>query len=324
MVIASTFMLIGCSNKEASGSEGVTDSTKNEDVKGSIGISFPEGDQPLVQSIIGFAKEKAEQEGYKIAFDDPKGDLNAQVSTIETWIESKQVDIVVGAVFEPEVVKTIAKKSLDADIPWITYADQIDEQTAFLSYDHEEGGYMLGEAAAEWINENLNGEAEIAILGFESGSWSRDRVVGMEKAIQEHAPNATIVAKQDALTASEAVEKTETILQGNPNLNVVLGITDDVSVGAFQALTNSGKEKDDPNIFVGGMEGTKRALELLQEGTMYRSIVALPISEIGRTMVELPINILEGNDYEEENYIEFVTLKPDQTDEINKFIEGWE
>ena len=115
-----------------------------------IGISFPHAGQPVVDIIMGYARKKAAVEGFKIIVDDPGDDLTKQVNTLDTWIDSHAVDAVVSAIpASPEVFGSAASRAVAAGIPWTSYAASVNGESAFLSWDHRQGGYELGTKAAE-------------------------------------------------------------------------------------------------------------------------------------------------------------------------------
>jgi ribose transport system substrate-binding protein len=260
-----------------------------------IAVSFPHADQPMVQAMFDGAKAEATKRGYTLTIDDPGDDLNKQMGTINTWIDAKSVGAIVSGILNsPDVFNQAAAKSVAAGIPWISYAATISNESAFVSWDHQKGGYMIGEEAANWINSALGGKAKVAIIGFEQGEWARLRRQGMEEALKKVAPGAVIVSQQDALDAATAASKVETILQANPDLNVVLCIMDTTGEGAYQAFLNTGHKADDPKVFIGGMDGSQRAEQLILEGGIYRGSAALKLNDIGKAVIDTPADILEG------------------------------
>ena len=110
------------------------------------------------------------------------------------------------------------------------------------------------------------------------------------------APNAEIVAKQDAIATTDGLSKTLTILQAHPDLNMVLGIEESASEGAYQAFLNRGHKKNDANVFVGGINGTQKALTLVRDGTMYRATAAFDQQLLGEAFVTLPEKLIGGEE----------------------------
>ena len=293
-----------------------------DDVK-RIGISFPHAGQPIVDRLITFAKVKGATMGFEIVVDDPGDDLTRQIGTLETWIDGQAVDVVVAVVpNSPEVFNAMAKRSREAGIPWITYAASISNESAFLTWRHEKGGYMLGEEASKWINARPGGEAKVAILGFEQGQWARDRRKGIETALAEHAPGAEIVAQQDALQPSVGASVTGTILQANPDLSVVLAIVPGGGEGAYQAFLNAGHAMDDPDVFVGDVDGSARSLTLISDGTIYRAASTLDLQAIGEAIPALAEDLIP-DDEAEDVIVPYVMIRSGESEKARPFIEQW-
>ena len=293
-----------------------------EDVK-RIGISFPHAGQPIVDRIIMFAKVKGADMGFEIVVDDPGDDLTRQIGTIETWIDGKVVDVVVAVVpNSPEVFNAMAKRSREAGIPWITYAASISNESAFLTWRHEKGGYMLGEEAAKWINARPGGKAKVAILGFEQGQWARNRRKGIETALADHAPGAEVVAQQDALQPSVGASVTGSILQAHPDLHAVLAIVPGGGEGAYQAFLNAGHPMDDPDVFIGDVDGSARSLTLISQGTMYRAASALNLQAIGEAIPALAEDLIP-DDEAEDIVIPYEMIRSGESEKAQPYIDQW-
>ena len=219
----------------------------------------------------------------------------------------------------PETIETEAAKARDAGIKWITYANQITNQDATLGFDHVAGGNEIGKAACDYAKTNLGGTAKVAILTYEPGAWAQKRREGIEQGLASCGATMNVVAKQDALSQTEGLNAMNTILQANPDVNIVLAVEETATEGAYQALTNAGKSETDPKLFLAGIDGTKHALELIQQGTFYRASAALSLTEVGKGMVLLPIQLANGQAGDYLVPLELVTK--DTPDLLAKYIQ---
>ena len=262
-----------------------------------IAISFPNSSTiGAVITSLEQAKVRGKELGFTVIVDDPGTDLNKQINTIKTWIQQK-VAVIVCVVLQPQVFVAIAKQAREAGIKWITYGEKIENQHATVGYAQYDNGRDLGEYAGKWVNENLDGKAKVAILGYEKGSWGQLRGNGIKEGLKAIAPNVEIVAEQDAINPTEGLNTTRTILQANPDINVILGVEDPATEGAYKAWIASGKDPKDPKAFIGGMDGTPPALKLLREGgTVYRASMAIPLKAVGDAIVETADRLLKGED----------------------------
>jgi ribose transport system substrate-binding protein len=260
--------------------------------KGTIALMFPNASQPIIVQELGFSYPEAKRRGYKFIVADPGNDLSKQVGTIETWIQEK-VDAIVSVAPEPETFEKVAAKARKAGIVWVTYAARLKNEDGVLTWPHFQQGYLIGQEAAKYVNAKLGGKAKVALLTFTPGQWARNRQAGMEAGLKKFAPGAQIVSKQDTLDAPKGLSIISTVLQAHPDLNVVLSVTDTGTEGAYQAFVNAGHAKNDPKVFLAGIDGTPRAFDLIKAGTMYRASAALKLSRIGKAVIDLPADILE-------------------------------
>jgi ribose transport system substrate-binding protein len=285
-----------------------------------IAISFPNASIiGAVVTEIEAAKSKGAAMGYKVVVDDPGTDLNKQINTIKTWTEQK-VAVIVCNTLQPAAFESVAKQARAAGVKWITYGQKIDNQDATVGYAQYNDARVLGEYAGSWITDKQGGRAKVVILGYEKGVWGQQRGSGIKDGVKAKAPNAEIVAEQDAISPTEGLNVTRTILQAHPDANVILGVEDPATEGAYKAWIAAGKDKADPNAFIGGMDGTAPALKLLREGgTVYRASMAIPLVAVGEAMVTTGDALLKGTNTGDHIVpLELVVEKSPKADEYLK------
>ncbi|MEI5682714.1 sugar ABC transporter substrate-binding protein [Mesorhizobium sp. CGMCC 1.15528] len=260
-----------------------------------IAISFPNSSTiGAVTTSLNQSRAKGAEMGYKVVVDDPGADMNKQINTLKTWIQQK-VPVIVCVTPQPAVFESIAKQAREAGIKWITYGETLKNQDATVGYAQYDDGRRLGEYAGQWIAEKLGGKAKVAILGYQKASWGQLRGKGIKDGLLAKVPDVEIVAEQDAINPSDGLNVTRAILQANPDVNVILGIEDPATEGAYKAWVASGKDKADPNGFIGGMDGTIPALTLLKDGgTVYRASMAIPLKGVGDAIVTTADRLLKG------------------------------
>lgn len=284
-----------------------------------IAISFPNGTkQDAVLKEFEVAEETAAELGYELIIDDPGNDQQRQINTIDTWIEQGVLAIIAQPI-AAETIEATAEKARDAGIFWITYANAIENQDATLGFDHIAGGNAIGAAACEFAAAELGGEATAALLTFEPGPWAQFRREGIEQGLASCDAEIEIVARQDALSQTEGLNAMSTILQANPDVNIVLAVAETATEGAYQAFVDAGHAPDDGTLFLAGIDGTARALELIQQGTFYRASAALSLTEVGRGMVLLPEALAAGETGDYLVPLELVTV--DTPELLEKYIE---
>ncbi|SHO65596.1 ribose transport system substrate-binding protein [Pseudoxanthobacter soli DSM 19599] len=260
-----------------------------------IAVSFPNASViGAVITSLDAAKEKGKEMGYDVIVDDPGTDLNKQINTIKTWIGQK-VDVIVVNTLQPAAFESVAKQAREAGVVWITYGQKIENQDATVGYAQYPDGRQLGEYAGQWVTDKLGGKAKAIILGYEKGIWGQQRGSGIKDGLLAKAPNVEIVAEQDAISPTEGLNVTRSLLQAHPDANVILGVEDPATEGAYKAWVAAGKDPADPTGFIGGMDGTVPALKLLKQGgTVYRASMAIPLVQVGYAIVETGDKLLKG------------------------------
>ena len=259
---------------------------------GTIAFSQPFTNSPTRTAIVGFSADRAEELGYELLLDEANADGARQAAAIETWIVS-EVDAIAVFTVPGGDTTALAAEALDKGIHWVNYGAPSDPQTSSVTFQNADGARRLAEAAAEWINER--GSAKVAILTFDPSPLAVERSDLYKSILAEMAPGAEIVAEQDGGVSIEGgLMATETILQQHPDLNVVLGILDDQTIGAHQAFTNAGIPSDSPDVFLGGMDSPEQALALVKECGMYRATAALDLAALGYAVVDALVAAIDG------------------------------
>jgi ribose transport system substrate-binding protein len=271
-------------NAQACGGEGTT-----------LAVSWPNFSvTPAVLTVLRRAKKTGEARGWEVILDDPKNNLNRQVSTIRTWIQG-DVDTIMTVTLATQVFQGLARQARAAGVKWINYGTPLPGADAYIGYRQRSDGLKLGRDAGRWITKRLGGRAKVALLTYEPGDWSRGRISGVVAGLRETAPRAQIVARQDALSEIDGLKATRTMLQANPDLSVILGVNDAGATGAYKAWIASGKSRSDPRGFIGGLDGDIQALKLIKQGnTVYRASVAIPLLAVGDAIVKVTRDLVCG------------------------------
>ena len=136
----------------------------------------------------------------------------------------------------------------------------------------------MGDAAAAYIRDNLDGKADVVLLTHDSLQFLAPRFVAMRDALRDM-PGVTIVADISPTTVNKegGYATMSFILLAHPDVDVVLG-ADTVVLGALAALRAAGKDR--PNQFLGGIDGEPEAIsEIKKGGGPYKMTRQLGISQ---------------------------------------------
>jgi ABC-type sugar transport system substrate-binding protein len=255
-----------------------------------IAFSFAYTDLPISGTLKDFARQKANELGVQFVTDNPRGNLQDHIASLESLIMRGVAGMTVQPI-EPDSYEELARRAREQGIVWVTYSLEMENQDAAILFPPEQSGEVLAEDAVRWINENLDGEAEVLILSYDTNPIGPLRTKALEELIPQET-NARIVAKQDAHDPTNGLRVTEDVLEANPNLNVVVGMNDDGALGALQAFRNAGKDPE--RTYIGGQDGSREALLAIRDGGHYKATSALSILEVANATIEVPKRIMDG------------------------------
>jgi ribose transport system substrate-binding protein len=159
-----------------------------------------------------------------------------------------------------------------------------------LSNDEYNYGYLEGVEAGKFIATKLGGKAEFALLAADCTPFVIPRTDGIRDGILAEAPDAVLVARQDAYQTDVGMTVTESILQAHPDLQVIGCLNDNGALGAYEAMAAAGKNPE--TTWIGGTDGVDQALKLIKEGGMYRASVSMAPYESGRSEMEILYNLV--------------------------------
>lgn len=283
-----------------------------------IGISWPFRSVAFFGAYQKCWQEEAEKAGVKILEPQAETEAPAQVEEINAWVERGVDAILIGPVDDASVAPAV-KRANDAKIPVITYRSPLEGIAGGMYYDDEAGGYAVGEAAAKWINEKFGGSAEVALLTFLEQETTRVRIDQATKAIKENATGECQFFDAKGLLAADSLTATENLLQAHPGIRVIICTADDGCLGARPAYINSGLPRED--VFIAGWDGSEPVLKFIKDNDdLIRCTGALPLEELARDMVRIPVRVLEGEQQPVEVVHPYTVLTNETQAEIDEFM----
>jgi ribose transport system substrate-binding protein len=283
-----------------------------------IGISWPFRSVAFYGAYQRLWHEEADKAGVKVLEPQAETEAPAQVDEINAWIERGVDAILIGPVDDKSVAPAVARANA-AKIPVITYRSPLDGIAGGMYYDDDKGGYAVGEAAAKWINEKHGGSAEVAMLTFLEQETTRVRIDQATKAIKDKAKGDVKFYSAKALLAAEALPATENLMQAHPNIRVIICTADDGCLGARPGYINSGAPRD--NVFIAGWDGSEPVLKFIRDNDdLIRCTGALPLEDLARDMVRIPVRVLEGEKQPVEVVHPYTVITSDKKAEIEKFM----
>ena len=269
--------------------------------RGVIAFSYGNESAGIYPIVAGPARTEAEARGYKFIEGSANGDCDKQVKDLENFVVQKVAAIVVLPLCGVEPLKPVMADAKKAGIKVVGYSTELSGGDGAIVYKNVDGANAVAAEAVRWYNNDFKGDKTKfawALFTYDQcGKACTDRTDPIRAAITK----ATGVKPLEAESVDETSgqKATETFLQKNPDLAMVIGINDAGALGAYQAMTAAiGNGRDPGTIFVGGMDGQIEALQLIANaggnGGIYRASGALILDNLGRAVADLPADLIEG------------------------------
>lgn len=229
-----------------------------------------DNDREFAQSIKHGLEAAADERDVDFVSASANGDSAKNVQQMRQFLAQG-----VGAMFvnpvDPAAQEPVMREAIDKGAAVIGVL--MAPATLQLNADQYAVGKALGDDAARYVEEQLGGRAKVVILNQDSVQPVRPRFAAIRDALKA-VPGAEVVADVEPSQTQKdsAFQTMSTILQKNPDVDVVLG-ADSVVLGALAALKAAGK--DDPEQYLGGIDGEPEALAAIRAGGPYKASVAL-------------------------------------------------
>ena len=225
-----------------------------------------------------------QQNGYFLIFNNARQKQENQIKAIRSFI-SQRVDYIV---FSPVVEtgwETVLQEAKEAGIPVILMDRNVDVKDKSLYVTCVGSDFVKeGEKAGRWLENDLkrsgrqDSEINIVLLkGTEGSSSQIGRTKGFFEVAQAH-DNWNILAQEYAdFTSAKGREVMESILKKYSQIDVVVSQNDDMTFGALEAISESGRSVGvEGDITVISVDGTHEALSMVADGIINVDIECNP------------------------------------------------
>lgn len=258
-----------------------------------IVFDYPFTALPVYQVVAGAAQERADELGVTLEVTNDNMDLSTQVSNLNTWL-ARTPDAVVSFPMDNAAIESIARSYRDQGLIWVTYGGDLENQDASLQFSFYDSGYLLGEDAAAFAQEQLGGTGKVLVLEDLTIQLGQERTQGILDALAELAPGLEIVSQQQAVTPEEGLSVTTSVLAQHPDVDIVLAAVGDAVQGSYQALIASGRPATDANTYIGGLDGNLSLLQAMARGEFVRGLTTIDPVQIGNAVIDVPIAVAAG------------------------------
>ena len=255
-------------------------------------------DNPSYIKIIELAEQAAdEMDDIEFSYVDGGSDTSKQIAGIESCIVDG-VDCMIIDPIEGEAVKSYVQEAMDAGVKVISVNANLDVCDVQCLLDQTQLGYQIGEEAAGFINEQLNGKANIGLLHNQENTNLVLRENGIRKALEELAPDAQIVQEATADNQTDGMTGGENMMQADSSIQVIVATNGSAALGAYEGALGMGIAKDDENFGIFASDCADEELKLIDEGTIYRCTIDL-LQDIGPGTIGAAKKLLHGENVED-------------------------
>ncbi|WP_457809379.1 substrate-binding domain-containing protein [Kushneria sp. EE4] len=253
-----------------------------EQQKGLISIIVNDTSNPYWFTEGRIARETAEEMGYSANVSAHKGDTNAESRQVDTAITNQAKAIILDPANADGSVGAV-KKAVNAGIPVFVVNAEINQQglaKAQLVSNNAQGAAL---GAQQWIEVVGDSARYVELKGAPSDNNAATRSNGYQTVLTQYPDLELVASDVGNWDRTQGYNKTQSMLQANPDVQGVISGNDEMALGAIAALRESGKLD---NVVVGGFDGSPDAVEAVRAGDMAYTVLQ-PVAIFSKRAVEL-------------------------------------
>ena len=191
---------------------------------GTFGLTYTQA-APFYTALIKGAEDAGAPLGFTINAVNLSNDPALELATIQNFVTQEVDGIILDALGSTTV--DAVKLAIEAGIPVVCAnlcladEDMREYTVGYVTSDNSALGQLLGIEVQSYIDANLDGTAEVIMLGC-----SRFEVCQLRDAAfkAELGPNVVVVAQQDTLEPTEGPQIAQDLLTANPDVTVIAGM----------------------------------------------------------------------------------------------------
>jgi ribose transport system substrate-binding protein len=278
---------------------------QGEDSTFTVGITIQSLENSYWAGVFGEVEKEMQSKGWKYTILSCKDNSATQIQQIENFI-TNQVDLIMVHPSDPHALEDYLAAARDQGIKVMCWDDQMVNTDVNWVLDNTKLGYVIGTAAAEFINEHYSAsdKAQLAIMNYPQTPILLERENGILAGLKDNAGGKyEVVAQQPALDAATGLANMESIFQAKPDTKVVCSIGAGGDIGANEAYMSAmgGHIPEDVGIF--SADATQQQLEAIVKGEATRASVGFEGSnkKTAQAVVALYEKLMMGETFEDQN-----------------------
>jgi len=269
----------------------------------------------------------AEKLGIELLVSIHDHDIAKETEFIEDYI-ARGVDAIVITPESLDASVAAIKQAYDAGITIVCFNTCINETdaekyvTAFYETDQASLGYQTGEYLADWLGAEMSGEAaNVGILQCDRFEACKRRGDGFREALADKGVEWNEVANQEGFMPDEGSTVAESMLQANPEINILWSENEGGTVGEVIAVRTSGLSD---TVFVFGTDISPQLAEmLLADDNILQAVTGQSPRLMGGSSVEAAVSSLKGESVEYYQIVPNAFYSRDDTAAVNQYLEEY-
>ncbi|WGF88329.1 substrate-binding domain-containing protein [Marinivivus vitaminiproducens] len=241
------------------------------------------------------AQEAADAAGAELVIFNANDDPAAQNNAIETYI-AEGVDALIVVAIDVNGIMPAVQQAADAGIP-VFAVDAIlpaGPQKAQIGVDNVEAATLLAESFVTYVDSDMEGSAQLGIVGALNSFIQNERQRGFEEAIAEVDGVETLGVVDGRNVQDAALSAAENLITANPTLNAIYATGEPALIGAVAATEAQGAT-DRVRIF--GWDLTAQAIAGIDAGYVV-AVVQQDPAGMGKAAVEAAKAVIDGGGVE--------------------------
>jgi ABC-type sugar transport system substrate-binding protein len=239
-----------------------------------IGLVQLGTDNPFWIAQVAGGQEAARRYGFELIVTSGEGDVTKQVQAFEDLVNQGVNAISINPLdanaFGPAMAQAAA-----ANIPVVCLFSQMDGCASVLGFEERANGALVAQYAVQLLTAKYGEpKGKVAILlGALGQDINTNRAGGFTDVLAQF-PNIEVVAAESTgnWEADKAVALTENWLTAFPDLDLIYGLSDSLTVPASNVLKRAGRD----DILLVSYDGTEIGLSAVADGSLKSTVALLP------------------------------------------------
>lgn len=281
-----------------------------------IYIITPSHSNPFFKTEADTASAKAQELGYEVKMASHDDDPTKQSELFDNAIADKAAAIICDNAGADATVEAV-QKARDAGIPTFLIDREINKEGVAISQivaNNYQGAKAIAE---EWV-EAMGEEGKYAeLLGKESDTNAGVRSSAFHEVIDQYDTLECVAVQTANWEQTQGYEKTETILQSNPEITGIICGNDTMAVGAAEACAAAGRS----DIKIIGVDGSDEAAALIKEGKMTGTALQQCALIAEMAVIQADQYLKEGTTgLPEKQLVDCVAITAENVDNLKTFV----